>query len=99
MRPIPFRRLLITTSALVTAALAAARDAEAIWYSSLDFFETQVPGACMADNVASRGSYVRQYRGPSGECPGLATYHVVHGDNAHPWSTESFTSTTAGCGR
>ena len=75
---------------LIVLASVLAPPSDAAIYNSLDFFETQVAGACIAENLANRGSYLRQYKGPSGECPGLTTYHIVHGANTHPWSTESF---------
>jgi hypothetical protein len=71
-------------------AMSAPAAAHATSYNSIDYFQTQVPNACLAADTTNRGTYVRQVNGPAGECSGLATYHAIHGANLHPWSTESF---------
>ena len=54
------------------------------------YFETQVPGACLAANVNNKGTYIRQYKEPTNQCSGLTVYHIVHGATTYPWSYESF---------
>jgi hypothetical protein len=58
--------------------------------NTLSYFETQLPGACTAASPTNRGTFIRQYLGASGQCPGLTVYHVVKGGNTYPWGTESF---------
>jgi len=70
-------------------AFIAAVPAHAAFYFSMDYWVTEVPSACVAVDPADLGSYVRQYREPTNQCPGLDVYHVVHGARTHPWSTES----------
>lgn len=77
---------------LVVVALfgVPASSAGAAFYFSMDYWVNEVPGACTAVNPADLGSYVRQYREPTNQCPGVDVYHSVHGARVHPWSTESF---------
>lgn len=82
------RQYLVVLIAALLAVLMTL-PAQAGWVSSLGYFETQVPSACMAGNPQNVGTYVRQYK-DSYQCSGLPVYHIVHGAGVHPWSTESF---------
>jgi|GEM_PF-4137639 len=58
-------------------------------HDSLDFFVTEVPGACTASNPTNAGTYQRIYL-DSATCNGLPRYHWVRGGNRYPWASESF---------
>lgn len=79
-------RLLLVGCALFLPASVV----DAAWTQTLDYFETQVAGACMATNVGVPGSYVRQYRDPVRTCSGMPVYQIVHGSTPHPWADENF---------
>lgn len=51
----------------------------------LTYFENQIPNTCSASNYLVGGTFIRQYREPTNQCPGLPVYHVVKG-SPKPWS-------------
>lgn len=73
------------------ALLVGATPGGAATVDVMSYWEGQVTNACTAQDYGNPGTFHRQYREPSNQCPGLAVYHTVKGAGlAHPWSYESF---------
>lgn len=62
------------------ATAAAAQDLDVMSY-----YVNQIPNTCSADDYRNGGTFYRQYREATSQCPGLAVYHSVKGSPS-PWS-------------
>jgi hypothetical protein len=86
-RPIP--AALVLAGSLLT--LASARPAAAQFIDVMSYWEGQVPNACTASSYTNPGTFIRQYREPTNQCPGYPVYHTVKGAGLlRPWAYESF---------